>query len=248
MLANERQIKILNIVNDKKNISVSELKKLLNISESTIRRDLSYLNSQNKLVKVHGGAACVQNFFTAEEADIATKKTLNIEQKKLIGKRAAALIKDNDFVYIDAGTTTETMTEYINQKKAVYITNGIETAKKLAQKGFNVNIICGRLKKGTEAIVGGEAVKLLKNYHFTLGFFGTNGINLKTGFTTPDIEEASVKEQAIKNCRNSYILADSDKLNKITAVSFAALDSSAIITVKCAETDIFKKRTVILEV
>lgn len=248
MLASERQNKILAFVNKAKNASVAELTELLGISESTIRRDLTILHNKNRLIKVHGGAICIDNYYTIEEADMSEKKSINIEKKLAIGQKASELIKGNDFVYIDAGTTTEAMVEFIKEKKAVYVTNGIDTAKKLASRGFNVNLICGRLKTETEAIIGSEAIKLLKGYYFTLGFFGTNGISVRAGFTTPDIEEAAVKSQALYNCQGRYILADSDKLNKITAVSFAEIKSAAVITNRCDAAESLKKHTTVLEV
>ena len=85
-------------------------------------------------------------------------------------------------------------------------------AKKLTQKGCIVYLIGGELKEATLALVGEEAMKTLGRYHFTKGFFGTNGIHIESGCTTPDIREAAIKEMAILRSAKAYILADSTKI------------------------------------
>ena len=71
---------------------------------------------------------------------------------------------------------------------------------------------------------------MIQMYHFTKGFFGTNGIHEEAGFTTPDIHEAFVKEQAMKQCRECYVLADSTKIGKISAVRFGTFHEATVLT------------------
>ena len=102
----------------------------------------------------------------------------------------------------------------------MYVTNGIMHAKKLTQKGCKVYLIGGELKEATLALVGEEAMKTLGRYHFTKGFFGTNGIHIESGCTTPDIREAAIKEMAILRSAKAYILADSTKFGQVAPVTF----------------------------
>ena len=132
--------------------------------------------------------------------------------------------------YIDAGTTTDFLIDFLTEQDAVYVTNGIMHAKKLTQKGCIVYLIGGELKEATLALVGEEAMKTLGRYHFTKGFFGTNGITKEEGFTTPDVGEAQVKQTAVQQCQKSYILADSTKFGNISAVTFAPFSGSVILT------------------
>ena len=127
------------------------------------------------------------------------------------GQTAASLVKPHDLIYIDAGTTTELIIDHLTEKKATYITNGIIHAQKLTDKGFNAFIIGGQLKKSTGAIIGTTSIENLQPYNFTKGFFGTNGISLQAGFSTPDSVEACVKKTALKHCQEAYVLADSTK-------------------------------------
>ena len=114
----------------------------------------------------------------------------------------------------------------------MYVTNGIMHAKKLTQKGCIVYLIGGELKEATLALVGEEAMKTLGRYHFTKGFFGTNGIHIESGCTTPDIREAAIKEMAILRSAKAYILADSTKFGQVAPVTFSELDAVDIITTK----------------
>lgn len=240
MLTEERYSKILSILESNGSVTVLDLVKELNISESTIRRDLLALDSNGQLIKVHGGAICKSGVRSTVEEKFIHKKELNLEAKKKIGRYAAELIKADDFVYIDAGTTTECIIDSIKTKEATFITNAIGHARLLAEKGYKVYVLGGEFKPTTEAIVGEEALALLAKYNFTKGFFGTNGITVKQGFTTPDLKEALVKQKALESCKDVYVLADDSKFSKISNVSFAPFDKAIIITTKLTQ-DIYKK-------
>lgn len=231
MLMEQRFHEILKVVEERQTVTVQELTELLNTSESTIRRDLSILDRDGRLNKVHGGATAIGHYTTKDE-DVALRMTQNKDEKLEIVRYAATLILPEDFVYLDAGTTTELMIDYITEKNAVYVTNGISHAKKLVQKGCEAHILGGKIKLSTEAVVGNETISELDKYNFTVGFFGTNGISIKRGFSTPDIDEAMVKKKAMEQCKQSYILADSTKFNQISAIRFADFKAADIITSK----------------
>jgi len=245
MLTEERHKLILDELRRNSVVYVSELVKMLDTSESTIRRDLTFLNSEGKLKKVHGGATLLEREFNTKDDYVSIRENLNMEDKSIIAKYAAALVKKDDFVYIDSGTTTNLMIDYLEEKNAVYVTNGINQAKKLISKGFRTYIIGGELKSSTEAIVGVEAINSLKKYNFTKGFFGTNGIYEYRGYTTPDMREALVKEEAIKRTRNPFILADKTKFNEISCITFAELDEAVIITTKLEDTRYYDETKVV---
>lgn len=232
MLTEERHSIILETVNKKKSVGLRELCELLGISESTVRRDLSLLDEKGLLIKVRGGAITIDDKFTVVEPDVSEKAELFAAEKEAIARYAASLIEDGDFVYIDAGTTTEKMIELIPSKSVTFVTNAFINAKKLAQRGFKVMILAGEIKATTEAVVGSEAVITLMNYNFTKCFMGVNGISLKGGFSTPDKREAAVKKTAIFRSKEVFILGDHSKFGKITSVEFAGISCGKIITDK----------------
>ncbi len=234
MLSEERKKEIQRIVNEKKSITVQALKDELGASESTIRRDITQMSREGRLVKVFGGAVALDNSPSAIELSVLTKESINQNEKVKIAKYAAGLIAPGDYVYIDSGTTTEYMIRYINEKNATYITNAVSHAKDLVRRGLKVFLIGGELKENTEAIVGADAILHIQKYHFSKGFFGTNGVNMKLGFTTPDVREALIKRVAIQNTQpgQRYILADHDKFGESSAVTFSDFGGTVTITDK----------------
>ena len=208
MLTEQRHRLLLELVNEKKSITVTEAKEVLNASESTIRRDIIALHNAGKLTKVFGGAVALEEDVITEEPSVEQRVEQNKEEKYMIAEYAASLIKPGDFVYIDAGTTTGYMLNFLNK----------------------VILIEGELKGSTEALVGGYAAASLKKFHFSKGFFGTNGLTKKAGFTTPDTSEALVKNKAMEQCKECYVLADQSKFDKISPVTFQQFGRATIIT------------------
>ena len=178
MLTEKRYEVVLNLLNEKNSVTVTEIKELLGISESTIRRDLNALDANGQLTKVHGGAILKTVAYSTKDDNVISRKEKNRDAKNKIAKYAAEQIASGDFVYLDAGTTTELMIEYITSRQAVFVTNAISHAKRLAERGFTVYLLGGEFKAVTEAIVGEEAVAALEKYNFTKGFWGTNGVIL----------------------------------------------------------------------
>ena len=187
MLTEERLHKILRLVAERGSVSTQELMDTLDISESTVRRDLTTLDEQGMISKVRGGAMVKEDKYSTVEATMMQKKDLNLEEKRVIARYAASLLQENDFVFLDAGSTTE-------------------------------------------AIVGDETVAGLQKYNFTKGFWGTNGVNRKVGFTTPDVKEAMVKKTAMEHCAKRYVLCDTSKFSQISSVKFADFANAFIIT------------------
>ena len=169
MLTEERFAIILDTVNRKKSVHLNELCDLLEISVSTARRDINILAENGKLIKVHGGAIAIDrnDNYLSKEKSVAEKALLFPEEKTAIAKYAASLIDDDDFVFIDAGTTTERMIDFITSKNVSFVTNSFNHAKRLTQRGFQVFIPGGEIRPDTEAIVGEECVLMLENYNFT---------------------------------------------------------------------------------
>ena len=211
-------------------VTVQQLMTELDASESTIRRDLNTLDANGQLIKVHGGAILKNTSYSTEDDEVMQRRERNKGAKEKIAKYASGLIEPGDFVYIDAGTTTDLMIDFITVRQAVFVTNAITHAKKLAQKGCTVYILGGEFKTVTEAIVGEEAVSSVEKYNFTKGFWGTNGVHQKLGFSTPDVKEAKVKEVAMKHCAKRYVLCDSSKFSQISCVKFGEFAKTCIIT------------------
>ena len=186
MLTEQRYETILRMLDERGSVTVTELKDLLDASESTVRRDITALGKAGRLIKVFGGAVAMEHIMTGSEPTVAQKVEVNKEEKCRIASYAASLIEPEDFIFLDAGTTTGYMLDYLEEKNATFVTNAVVHAQKLAEMEMKVLLVGGELKSSTEAIVGAQATEMIRRYHFTKGFFGTNGVTKKTGFTTPE--------------------------------------------------------------
>lgn len=230
MLTEKRQEEILQLVNQNGSVTVQELREKFDASESTIRRDLNALHNMGALVKVFGGAVRAETRIQVKDEQVSQRREQNMEQKEKIARYAATLIEPEDFVYLDAGTTVGAMIPFLTEKSATFVTNAISHALQLTERGFRVILTGGELKAVTEAIVGNEAYESLQKYNFTKGFLGTNGIDKKAGYTTPEINEATVKECAMRHAKKVYVLCDSTKFHQICPVRFGRFEEATVLT------------------
>jgi DeoR family fructose operon transcriptional repressor len=158
------------------------------------------------------------------------KSFKNLHEKRLIAKYAAGLVEEGDCIYLDAGSTNIEMIEFLTAKDIVVVTNGLMHVAPLINKGIATYLIGGFLKAKTNAFIGRGALASLDLYRFDKCFLGVNGIHPQFGFTTPDQEEAMVKQKAISLSRESYVLADSTKFSEISFAKIADIHRAAIIT------------------
>lgn len=233
MLTKQRHEEMVNIIRERGSVTTNEMAKILGISESTARRDINFLADTGKVIKVYGGAMFDPQDVDTQEDSFEQRMDINATEKGKAAEKALELITPDDFIYIDAGTTTKYIADNFNMNGVRIVTNGIEHARILASKGNEVVLVGGNVKISTDAIVGTLAVNTLDKYHFTKGFFGTNGISPKAGYTTPDINEALVKKAAMQKCSKSFVVCDSSKFNTISAVTFASFREATIVTNLC---------------
>ena len=230
MLAEQRQARILDMVASRGSASVPELAEVLDTSESTVRRDLEKLDSAGKLTKVHGGATRLGTSSVTRDLTLPERSGMHAAEKLRIARYAASLVRPDDFVYIDAGSTTGAMIELLAQTRATYVTCSVSHALHLVELGCQVIVIGGELKGVTDALVGPDALDTLSRYHFSVGFWGANGITAEGGLTTPDRSEAIVKRVSMERCERAYVLADASKLGLVASVTFAELSDATILT------------------
>ena len=248
MLTTERHNLIVKTVNERNSVSVIELTKILGVSEATVRRDLNALDKKGLLVKVFGGATAIHEPTRVKEFNVPERAKINVKEKDIIAKYAASLIHDEDLVFIDSGTTTLKLIDYLKGTKATFVTNGIVHAARLAEKGYKVFIVGGRIRSETEAIVGPECIDSIYKYNFTKAFLGANGITKEAGFSTPDVDEALIKTKAIERSYTTYVLVDHTKFGLLSTISFSTINGASIITDSIPETfKHFKNLTVIKE-
>lgn len=139
-------------------------------------------------------------------------------------------MEEGDCIYLDAGSTVIEMIEFLPLKEIVVVTNGLMHLKPLLDKGISTYLIGGLAKPNTNAFIGRGAFVGLDLYRFDKCFIGVNGIHPQFGFTTPDQEEAMVKQKAISLSRETYVLADNTKFSEISFAKIADIHEATIIT------------------
>src|SRR3712207_5969443 len=197
MLTEERHKRILEKLKKRGSVSNTELMRELDASESTIRRDISALAKQKLCRRVHGGALGLDQETEDHDDAVRLRKRRHRTEKMAIAREAAELIRDGELIYLDAGTTTGMMIDFIEGRNLTFVTNAISHAKRLGERGYSCYILGGQFKSVTEAIVGEEASLSMSKYNFSKAFLGANGVDPEAGFTTPELNEAYVKRQAI---------------------------------------------------
>ncbi|MBP9477195.1 MAG: DeoR/GlpR transcriptional regulator [Sebaldella sp.] len=241
MLEIERHEMILKKLEETGKLSYENIENFLNVSIATIRRDVEKLSKKDLLNKVNGGIVSKKriNF----ELEVAEKFEENIEEKKKIAKKAAKLVKKGDFIYLDAGTTTYYMIDYLKDKNISVVTNGLMHLDKLLLNNIKTIIVGGEVKPVTKAVAGIEALKNIEKYRFDKSFIGVNGVSIEYGFMTPDVNEALLKEKVIEISNKAYILADQKKFNELSSVKFADIKKCKIITSELKD-EVYKNYTI----
>lgn len=229
MLTEERYNYILNQLKTSGIVKIQELMKDMNTSESTLRRDLQELENQHLLQRIHGGAKKLST--VNEETTIKHRSAINQSQKISIAKRAVEYIHDGDVIFLDSGTSTKEIVPFLtNFNNLLVVTNSIDNAEILADFQIKTYLPGGVLKNSTKALVGASLIQNLEHYSFDTAFLGTNGFDLKAGYTTPDPEEAAVKNLAITRSKQVFVLADETKCNEIAFCQFAKMQEATLIT------------------
>lgn len=230
MLAEQRTEVILSELAVRRAVSVGDLCQKTGASEATIRRDLNALSRQRRLQKVHGGAVLIEAEFREAEPDMAVKRGLSTAEKGRIARYAASLVKDEDVVYLDAGSTVLQMADRLQSSKALFVTNNIECACRLMDLGVRVYVLGGAIMPGSMSVLGAETMDALRRYNFTKSFLGVTGVTIAQGFTTPDPESAAAKALAASRSQEVWVLSDSSKFGKVTASLVLPLEEASIIT------------------
>ena len=213
MFSEERKEKILEIVNRKKTVKVSELSTILKASEVTVRRDLDELHNEQKLYRTHGGAMVMrheQNEIPWQELRVRQQ-----EEKAKIAKVAYKYICDNDVIVMDDSSTVQELAKLVaagDFKNLTIVTVSIPVVNiLLANKNLNVVIIGGPIYSNTNAVLGGMAERMLRDMRVDKCFIGINGIEPDGGYTTSTFVELTTKQAILDISRQRFILADHTK-------------------------------------
>lgn len=231
VLTDERKNYLLQQIEKEGFIKNTEMAQQLQTSISTIRRDLQELEDNGLVHRIHGGAKGVTPLL--HEDSMHEKATKNPLEKQKIARLAAKYVEPNDVIFLDAGSTTFEMIPFLRDSSITVVTNSVIHASALAEQQITTIILGGVIKSNTRAIINTTAFEQLQSLRFDQAFIGTNSISAEFGYATPDIEEAHIKQLAMKNSQHSFILADHSKFGQSSFAHFANLSDAHIITDYC---------------
>ncbi|MBZ0287858.1 MAG: substrate-binding domain-containing protein [Anaerolineae bacterium] len=219
----ERRQNILRLLREKPGVKVTELAKMLEVSEGTIRNDLTALDEEQLIMRVRGGAV------PREEATSWGLTPLPDERansKQRIARWAAEIIENGDSILLDASTTVMYMASYLRDRRNLtVVTNGIETARRFAENTSNtVILIGGILRPDGTSITGAFSERWLNDLHVQRAFMSCSGFSLESGLTEIDIREAQIKSLMIRRAQQTIALVDSSKFGKVGITPFATPD------------------------
>lgn len=222
MLAKERQLYILSRLKSQPMISINTLCKEMNVSKSTVQRDLRLLEEQGKVDRERGGVVQVgleETISDLTEGPVFEKESVNLEAKKGIGELAAEEINDGDLIFMDSGTTPIQMIPHLYNKKIKIVTNSYFLLPRLNQLDVEVYMLGGKYSKKHEICYGPSTIEQLSEFRFDKSFIGANGADVELGeIYTSEIEIGSIKKAVMKRSKHSYLLIDDSKY-KLTALS-----------------------------
>jgi DeoR/GlpR family transcriptional regulator of sugar metabolism len=231
MIQEERRQKILQLIETHGSVDVSDLCTRFGVSEMTIRRDLSDLQSKGLLRRVRGGAVNARG--RSYEPPFLIRAMEHRAEKARIGQVAAALISDGDSVALDVGTTTLEIARHLEgRQNLTIVTPSLHIANVLAsQPGIRLILTGGILRPDELSLIGSMAERAFHDFYVDKLFLGIGAIDLQAGLTEFNLEDAQVKRAMLGTAKECIVVADSSKFGRIAFVAAASLkDVDKIVT------------------
>ena len=221
--AKERRAFILQMLEQKPEVQVTEISRETGISEVTIRKDLTILQNRHLLLRTRGGAMRKPVANQNQERAIDIKRMFNFKEKERIGEEAAKMIKDGDYVMFDSGTTTLEVARHLDKFQDLHIiTNAMNIAIELMKyKRFDVVMIGGNARANSLSTVGPLALSVMRNFGRYKLFLGVDSFSIEEGISTHNMEEALLNQIMIQQADKVIAVFDSSKFNKRSYVHVA---------------------------
>jgi len=214
MKAADRHRAILDLVLTR-DANVEQLSEALGVSEATVRRDLTMLAKERRLVRTYGGATALVGAHEPE-ASLEERKSTQREQKEAIAQAAALHVKDGDTVLLDGGTTCAALARHLSAHRELHVvTNNLLAVMTLANvPGMRITLIGGDLRASSMSTLGPLAELVLSRLSVDLAFLGADGVAADFGLCEATAEQAYLKDCIIRRAASVVVLADADKLGR----------------------------------
>ncbi|MDD9265884.1 DeoR/GlpR family DNA-binding transcription regulator [Paenibacillus sp. GCM10023248] len=228
LVGEERKDYILNQLNLEGKVTTNDLVERLNVSSETIRRYLEELEEEKKLKRVYGGAVKIN--LSRDEPSHLKREVLHADEKRRIGRAAATIVEDNDVLFIDDGTTTLHIIDYLlNKKNITVLTISIPALILLIDyknKGLfsgDIYLLGGQVNAMHSRVSGTLAEKMVENFHADKAFLSVDGMMLGKGITGFEVGKGQMTQQFMKYAKQSIALCDHSKFGLVQFYKIADL-------------------------
>ncbi|GGI44425.1 DeoR family transcriptional regulator [Paenibacillus marchantiophytorum] len=234
LIGEERKDYILNQLNLEGKVKTNDLVDTLNVSSETIRRYLEELEEENKLKRVYGGAVKIN--LSREEPSHLKREVLHAEAKRKIGRAAATLVEDNDVIFIDDGTTTLHMIDYLlNKKNLTVLTISIPVLYLLIDYknkelfSGEIYFLGGKVNAVHSRVAGSLAEQMVEHFYADKAFLSVDGMMLDRGITGFDESKGRMTQQFMRHAKQNIALSDQSKFGSVQFYKIADLKVLDII-------------------
>ena len=247
MLAPERRAKIMDLLSQNKSVLVKDLCGVFAVTGETVRKDLSILEQEGKLIKTYGGAYIHKG--VRNEVDISIREFLFTEAKNSIGEACAALIHQGDTVALDESTTCLAIARHLARIDGLtVVTNSLKITTLLSgSSSCRLHLIGGKLDRKTQCFVGPTAEEALCTYYVDKAFVSCRGVSREGDVTDGLPVNGSLRRLMLSRAKERYLVADRTKLG-LTAfyriTGFDGLDAVILDTLDEGWQDFFAQRGV----
>ena len=225
----QRRNRIVEFVNERSSITFADLKEAFpEVSDMTLRTDLKVLDSEAKIIRVHGGAKAVTTVLGNDDR-LALREVRNIEKKETIVTKALSLVKPDTTIFLDSGSTTTMLARALPDQPMMIFTASLTVAMELSRlEQADVCVIGGRLNRNSRSMYGQAAIEQLARVRFDRAFIGVTGYDDR-GFNCGHAEENALKRYVVSHTENNVLLMDSSKVGKSSTFTFATPDQVDIV-------------------
>jgi DeoR family transcriptional regulator, fructose operon transcriptional repressor len=219
----QRRQQILNLLQETGTLNVSQLADRFAVSVVTVRKDLDNLEREDLLQRTFGGA--VFSHRSRFNRSFLERAQEHRREKFAIAAAACNYIKEGDTIMLDAGTTALALAEYLKThiKSAFIITCSVPAALELSSAGYDILLLGGTIRNKSLALLGRETLTIIERYRADKVFLGSTGFTAEMGHTTPNPDDAQIKEALMRAANETYVLVDSSKYGHRCLTSFARL-------------------------
>lgn len=219
----ERHEAIMRLLSEQKSISVDKLAEVLYVSQPTVRRDLTILQEEGKVVRTHGGVVLAKS--SDAQVPLILRESQNNSSKKAIAVKAVKFIKNGNVIFLDASSTVSYIVPYLCEfKDIIVITNSPKTSMKLGELRIKNYCTGGLLLDKSVAYVGSEAENFIRNFNADILFFSGRGLSENGIITDSSAEESNIRKVMINHSKRKYFLCDGSKIGKTYMYNICASD------------------------